>query len=34
MAELNKTIVRGNLRVVSQMEAQEILENGTSLASK
>ena len=34
MAELNNTIVRGNLRVVSQMEAQEILENGTSLASK
>ncbi len=34
MAELNNTIVRGNLRVVSQMEAQEILENGTSLANK
>ena len=34
MAELNNTIVRGNLRVTSQAEIQEVIENGTSLANK
>ena len=34
MAELNNTIVKGNLRVTSQAEAQEFVENGTSLTNK
>lgn len=34
MAVLNNTIVRGNLRVTSKTDAEEFVENGTSLVNK